>query len=362
MCKLQLKSDWSVSHSNCEQKRSRAGTCGSKIISSAIRYIWKYVRCEIGNCIWVYYTCFRFKCDNLKLCTLRRKYRHIVTSYIVWQCCIIARRHGHVFRMALHNEGDWRMETWQRALRASCHVSIRQSPSCVMPFWTHAKCLLAFISYLPMWIKAKYTFIKTVYSPRFYGGPYLQAKHADVRSGVLFWTACTRRPHVLSLPSSSGCEKSDSWRQARSVKSAKKVMNGTTMWSCDTELCTNGVEATKCSIYSTSRCRCHTGTDIPRLRGHTLQINQVVRTVRHRISGCAPTIHWKCDAQIQNRQIKSPSALWKHLSFQCLGVIVTLNGKSASMLLEPTKNKLKQWRVIEKSVNKCNFFLRCFES
>ena len=27
----------------------------------------------------------------------------------------IARRHGHVFRMALHNEGDWRMETWQRA-------------------------------------------------------------------------------------------------------------------------------------------------------------------------------------------------------------------------------------------------------
>ena len=195
-----------------------------------------------------------------------------------------------------------------------------------------------------MWIKAKYTFITTVYSPRFYGGPYLQAKHADVCSGFL---------HVLSLPSSSGCEKSDSWRQARSVKTAKKVMNGTTMWSCDTELCTNGVEATKCwvfvahfSIYSTSRCRCHTGTDIPRLRGHTLQINQVVRTVRHRISCCAPTIHWKCDAQIQNRN-KSPSALWKHLSFQCLGVIVTLNGKSASMLLEPTKNKLKQWRVIE---------------
>ena len=91
--------------------------------------------------------------------------------------------------MALHNEGDWRMETWQRTRRASCHVSIRQSPSCVMPFWTHAKCLLAFISYLPMWIKARYTFIKTVYSPRFYGGPYLQAKHADVCSGVLFWTA-----------------------------------------------------------------------------------------------------------------------------------------------------------------------------
>ena len=165
----------------------------------------------------------------------------------------IARRHGHVFRMALHNEGDWRMETWQRARRASCHVSIRQSPSCVMPFWTHAKCLLAFISYLPMWMKAKYTFIIIYY-----------------------------------------------------------YNNLLLLVSCDTELCTNGVEATKCwvfvahfSIYSTSRCRCHTGTDIPRLRGHTLQINQVVRTVRHRISCCAPTIHWKCDAQIQNRQIKS---------------------------------------------------------
>ena len=30
------------------------------------------------------------------------------------------------------------------------------------------------------------------------------------------------------------------------LKLPKKIMNGTTMWSCDTELCTNGVEATKC--------------------------------------------------------------------------------------------------------------------
>ena len=26
-------------------------------------------------------------------------------------------------------------------------------------------------------------------------------------------------------------------------------MNGTTMWSCDTELCTNGVEASKCWVF-----------------------------------------------------------------------------------------------------------------
>ena len=211
-----------------------------------------------------------------------------------------------------------------------------------------------------MWIKAKCTFIKTVYSPRFYGGPYLQAKHADVCSGVLFGTACTRRPHVLSLPSC--CEKSDSWRQERSVKTAKKVMNGTTVWSCDTDCVqmTSKQPNVEFSSHIFQFTRLH---GVAVMQGLTfrdsvvtlVKSTRVVRTVRHRISCCAPTIHWKCDAQIPNRQIKSPPALWKHLSFQCLGVIVALNGKRASMLLEPTKNKLKQWRVIEKSVNKCNF-------
>ena len=207
-----------------------------------------------------------------------------------------ARRHGHVFRMALHYEGDWRMETWQRARQGelSClHTPIPELCNAIL----NTCQMLSRFYIIPSNVNKSQ---KTVSSPRSYGGPYMQAKHADVCSGVLFWTACTRRLHVLSLPSC--CEKSDSWRQARSVKTAKKVMNGTTMWSCDTELCTNGVEATKCwvfiahfAIYSTWRC--HAGTDIPRLRGHTLQINQVVRTVRHRISRCAPTIHWKCDAQ-----------------------------------------------------------------
>ena len=57
---------------------------------------------------------------------------------------LIGRRHGHVFRMALHNSGDWRMETWQRARRASCHVSIRQSPSGLLKLskgsWTVTDC------------------------------------------------------------------------------------------------------------------------------------------------------------------------------------------------------------------------------
>ena len=48
---------------------------------------------------------------------------------------------------------------------------------------------------------------------------HMQAKHADVCSGVLFWTACTRRPHVLSLP--SRCENLIHDGN-QSVKSAKK--------------------------------------------------------------------------------------------------------------------------------------------
>ena len=89
---------------------------------------------------------------------------------------IKARRHLACVQNGITQLGDWRMETWQLAPRARCHVSIRQSPSlcnailnmiqnisgigvwrhdnspyglvvmspsanlprCVMPFWTHA--------------------------------------------------------------------------------------------------------------------------------------------------------------------------------------------------------------------------------
>ena len=111
----------------------------------------------------------------------------------------------------------------------------------------------------------------------------------------------------------------------------KKVTNGTTMWSRDIELSTNGVEASKgwvfiahFSIYSSSRCRCHAGTDILRLRGHTLQISQVVRTVRHWITCCAPTIgnvmreckigksspHQPCENTCHSNVLELSSLLW----------------------------------------------------
>ena len=52
---------------------------------------------------------------------------------------IKARRHLACVQNGITQLGDWRMETWHLALRARCHVSIRQSPSlCNMPFWTHA--------------------------------------------------------------------------------------------------------------------------------------------------------------------------------------------------------------------------------
>ena len=130
-------------------------------------------------------------------------------------CNFIARRHGHVFRMALHNEGDWRMETWQRARQGE--LSCLQTPipescnailnTCQMPSRFYI---------IPFNVNKSQTHL----SKSFIARNLMQAKHADVCSVVLFWTACTRRTHVLSLP--SRCEKSDSWRQAGSVKTAKE--------------------------------------------------------------------------------------------------------------------------------------------
>ena len=170
----------------------------------------------------------------------------------------------------------------------------------------------------------------------------MQAKHANVCSCFLFWTACTRHPHVLSLPYRR--VKSDSWRQAGSDYSTKMswtVENMVTWhwilykWRRSNK---GWLFITHFSIYSTSRCRCHAGTDIPKLRGHTLQISHVVLTLRHWTSGCTPNIHWKCDERMQNTQIKSPPAVWKPLPSECLWVTLALNGKSASVLLELTIN------------------------
>ena len=122
--------------------------------------------------------------------------------------------------MALHNEGDWRMETWQRARQGeSClHTPIPELCNAILN-----TCQMPSRFYIiPSNVNKSQTHsLKPfIVRDRMEGHTSMQAKHADVCSGVLFWTACTRFPHVLSLP--SRCQKSDSWRQARSVKTAKK--------------------------------------------------------------------------------------------------------------------------------------------
>ena len=173
-------------------------------------------------------------------------------------------------------------------------------------------------------------------------------------------------PHVLSLPSC--CEKSDSWRQARSVKTAKKSherYHNVVMWHW--------------IVYKWRRSN-------QMLSFHRTFFNLLDFTVSLSCKDWHSKTPWShssnqpggtycqaqdfllrtnCTLEMWCANTKSanqvPSSPVKHLSFQCLGVIFALNGKSASMLLEPTKNKLKHWRVIEKSVNNCNFFPRYFE-
>ena len=68
---------------------------------------------------------------------------------------IKARRHLACVQNGITQLGDWRMETWQLALRARCHVSIRQSPSLCNAILNTCPCLLA-IKYagkiVPEWI------------------------------------------------------------------------------------------------------------------------------------------------------------------------------------------------------------------
>ena len=140
------------------------------------------------------------------------------------------------------------------------------------------------------------------------------------------------------------------------------------MWSCDIESCTNGVEASKgwvfiahFSIYSASRC-CPSYRDWHSETPCSHSSNQPGGMYCQALDSLLRTNYWKCVAQVQNWRINPHLPCEKTCHSNVLGVIiVALNGKSASMLLESTKNELEQWLVIEKSVNKCNFFSRYFE-
>ena len=156
--------------------------------------------------------------------------------------------------MALHNEEDWRMETWKRACRLSCVVFVRKSPSCLMSFWTHDKCLLVFISHLPLWIQAKHTISKTFY--------ILWLAICRPLFALVFWFELLARAartccHCHIAAKNLYHEESRvNWTAERSWM-LTKCGHGTIV------LCPNVVEASKgwvlivhFSIYSTLRCRC----------------------------------------------------------------------------------------------------------
>ena len=132
----------------------------------------------------------------------------------------IARRHGHVFRMALHNEGEWRLETWQRARQGelSClHTPIPELCNAILNTCQMPSCFYIIPSNVN---KSQTHLLKPFIARDLMEGHTYAGKTRWCLLWCFVWTACMRRPHVLSLP--SRCEKSDSWRQARSVKTAKK--------------------------------------------------------------------------------------------------------------------------------------------
>ena len=69
---------------------------------------------------------------------------------------IKVRRHLACVQNGITQLGDWRMETWQLAVRAHCHVSIRQSPSLCNAILNTCPCLLA------IWLNGLYG----LYGPR----------------------------------------------------------------------------------------------------------------------------------------------------------------------------------------------------
>ena len=271
---------------------------------------------------------------------------HIIVLYQL-PIDIIARRHWHMFRTALHNKADWRMATWQRARQGELPCLHTPIPglcnailnTCQMPsrfYIIPSNVNRSQTHIIPRNLMEGHMHAKTRWCLSW--GFVLNCVHASPAHA-----ATALSPWKIRFMMVSGV----SWN-------CQKVRNG--MWSCDIELCTNGTEASKgwvfiihFSIYSTSWCHCNTGTGIPRL----------FKSARwYILSGiefyCSPTIHWRCDARMQNWQMNSPPALWKPLSFDCPRIIVTLNDKSSNMLLELNKNKMNQWLVIEKSVNKCH--------
>ena len=131
----------------------------------------------------------------------------------------IARRHGHVFRMALHNEGDWRKETWQWARQGelSClHTPIPELCNAILN-----TCQMPSRLYI---IPSNVNEIQTHLLKPFTARDLMEGhicRQNTLMFALVFCLNCVHVPPARAVTAIS-LWKSDSWRQARSVKTAKK--------------------------------------------------------------------------------------------------------------------------------------------
>ena len=178
-------------------------------------------------------------------------------------------------------------------------------------------CLLLLISCFPIWIQAKHTILKIVYSTLSDGWPY-----TGITRWCLLWCFlldCVYAPPAacVVIAISPRMNLNHDGKQGQLIY--WKVMTGSKkviMWPLNCAQIAS--KQATIEFTSTARCRCHAGTDIRRPHGHTLHINQVVRTIRHWVCGRAPTIYtlaiWCTNKKLVNQSL-SLSCL-SHRCFQ----------------------------------------------
>ena len=128
----------------------------------------------------------------------------------------LARRHGHVFRMALHNEGDWRMETWQRARQGALSCLHTPIPELCNAILNTCQMPSRFYIIPSNGNKSQTHLLKPFIARDLMEGHI--CRQNTLMFALVFCLNCVHAPPALP----SRCEKSYSWRQARSVKTAKK--------------------------------------------------------------------------------------------------------------------------------------------
>ena len=185
----------------------------------------------------------------------------------------------------------------------------------------------------------QHTLVKTISIMLSYGWP-----HAEITRWCLLWCFVlnyVHAPPVARAVTAISQRRKTNHDGKHNQLNWRKVMNGNKMsydhWIVYKWHQTMLNFIVYFSINSPPRWRCNAGTDAPRPHDHTPQSRRVVRNVRHWIPGCGLTIDWKCDAWMQNRLIKSSTALWELLP--CL---------SHRCFLQLAKNKMIQLLVTGK--------------